>query len=126
MIKLTHLLLVSTAVLAGCAGTPVEHREPYKTVVIEKPAREVYENLKAFPYCGYGWKAEGIYDAYDNSFKISYTFLSFYTPPYPADSIVGRPVGENSTELKLSTIDKWQTPISQKFLNRLQTGKCDG
>lgn len=126
MIKLTHLLLVSTAVLAGCAVTPVEHREPYKTVVIEKSAREVYENLKAFPYCGYGWHADGVYDAYDNSFKIGYSFPGFFGSTYPADSIVGRSVGERSTELKLSTIEKWQTPISQKFLNRLQTGKCDG
>ncbi|SUE95889.1 Uncharacterised protein [Ectopseudomonas mendocina] len=126
MVKLAHLLLVSTAVLAGCAGAPIEHREPYKTVVVEKPAREVYESLKAFPYCDSGWEADGVYDAYDNSFKVEYSFGGFFGPSYPSDSIVGRSAGETSTELRLTSMEKWRTPISEKFLNRLQTGKCDG
>lgn len=121
--RLMNLLLVSAVVLQGCA-VPAEHREPYKTIVVDKPAREIYEGLKAHPFCEKGWMADAQYDAYDNSFKIAYRFAGFMGPTEPSDVVIGRAAGEASTELKMMSAEKWRTPISDQVLTRVLTGSC--
>lgn len=111
------------AVLGGCASAPLEHREPYKVVTVDKPLREVYESLNAYPYCGVNWILDSGYDTYAKTFVIKIR-QNWINPP-DADLISGRAVDDSKTELRLTTLEKWQTPISQKFLNRLQTGKCE-
>jgi hypothetical protein len=115
------------AVLAGCAGAPLEHREPYKVVTVDMPAQQVYDNLNAYPYCGFNWRLDSRFDGYSQSFEIRFIANSPLSAGGQAtDLIRGRAEGDGGTKLTLSSFESFATPISQKFLNRLQTGKCDG
>lgn len=117
-------LAVVGSVLTGCVQVPVEHREPYKTVTVDMPSKAAYKNLTAYPYCGFAWNVKGDFDSYDRTFQIRFTFNGLFGAESLADVIDGESVGEK-TVLTLRTMDRWQEPISQKFLTRLQTGKCE-
>lgn len=123
ILKNTLGLVIASMVLVGCSQVPLEHREPYAVVEVNKPAKEVYESLTAYPYCGVGWNVHGSFNDFDGSFAIRYAFSGFLSEDGAADLITGKTVGAN-TRLTLRSIEKWQTPISEKFLNRLQTGNC--
>lgn len=116
-------IAVVGAVLGGCAVPPLEQMPPYKVVTVDMPVREAYENLNKFPYCGFNWELVSDYDAYTKTFAVKIR-QNWLNPPF-ADLISGRALGDSRTELRLTSIEKWETPISQKFLNRLQTGKCE-
>lgn len=111
------------SVLGGCAVPPLEQVPPYKVVTVDMPVREAYDNLNKFPYCGVNWELVSDYDTYTKTFAVKIK-QNWINTPY-ADLISGKAVGDSRTELRLASIEKWETPISQQFLNRLQTGKCE-
>lgn len=94
---------------------------PYTVVTVDMPLREIYDN--PYPYCGFNWGLVSDYDAYTKTFAVKIR-QNWLNPPF-ADLISGRALDDSKTELRLTSIEKWETPISQRFLNRLQTGKCE-
>ncbi|MFB4391718.1 MULTISPECIES: hypothetical protein [unclassified Pseudomonas] len=124
-VRLLLLGSIGGIALAGCAGQPMEHREPYQVIVVDMPVRQAYEGMKAHPYCGTGWLVDGQYDAYDDSFVVRYSFPGFFGASLPSDIVLGTKTEDGATELRLVSQEKWKTPISKKFLNRLQSGACE-
>uniref|UniRef100_UPI0028A8D042 hypothetical protein n=1 Tax=Ectopseudomonas guguanensis TaxID=1198456 RepID=UPI0028A8D042 len=62
---------------------------------------------------------------YDDSFVVKYSFPGFFGASLPSDIVLGTKAEDGATELRLVSQEKWQTPISKKFLNRLQSGACE-
>lgn len=125
LVRLFGVVMVG-AVLGGCAGAPLEHREPYKVVTVDMPAQQVYENLNAYPYCGFNWRLDSRFDAYGKSFEIRFIANSpFSVGGQATDLIRGSAEDDGGTKLYLSSYETMLTPVSQEFLNRLQTGKCE-
>lgn len=122
-LKNTLGLVISAMILSGCAQAPLEHRAPFKVVDVNMPAKQAYEKLIAHPYCGSLFVVRGQYTKSDNSFIVRFNSSGFFE--YPADIVEGEAVGANKTRLVMRSVSKWQTPISQKTLTRLQTGRCE-
>lgn len=124
LVRLLGVAVVGT-VLGGCAGAPLEHREPYKVLTVDVPAKQVFTNLNAYPYCGIGWRLDSDFDSYDRSFSIYIITTSpLSAGGQPTDLIRGTSTEDGKTRLSLSSYETVITPISQRFLSRLQTGKC--
>lgn len=118
--------VLAGVVLSGCGLVPLEHKEPYQTITVDRSARDTFDNLTAYPYCGFFWRLDSDFDTAAGSFKIAF----HYTGPgptggRPTDLIQGRSTADGKTALKLTSFETWITPISKEHLTRLQTGKCD-
>ena len=121
ILKNTLGLVIAPMVLVSCSQVPLEHREPYAVVEVNKPAKEVYESLTAYPYCSRFYTVRGDFDKFDHSFVVRYNTQSFQE--HPADYVLGEPTAAG-TKLTIRSVATVQTPISMEFLNRLQTGNC--
>lgn len=112
----------------GCALAPLESRQPYKEVTVDQPLRQVYKNLKAYPYCGKtSWRQTASIDPEEGTFEIYFVNNSpLNQGGAPTDLIIGQTIEGGKTRLKMISWETWITPISQEFVNRLQTGRCDG
>ena len=51
ILKNTLGLVIASMVLVSCSQVPLEHREPYAVVEVNKPAKEVYERAVAGAEC---------------------------------------------------------------------------
>lgn len=117
-------LAALTLAIVGCAPIPIEQTEPYRSLEVDMPAREVYDNLLRYPYCGAFTHTEGTWDGTGYGSFVVRSVIN--TTIAVNGGITGKGIGPNKTVLNVHRAGKIRKPLSdiEVYINRLLTGSC--